>query len=443
MPNNFLEISDYDCTLRFLPGENMVSTRQEYAPEEPVEEPLDRADLSPVDQFPLIDDLPHAVRFNAYTLHLSIESCQNQGIISQVRDNLSAIDWYTEDTDLINLYLEYLINLLNERQEESFGTEITENSALQYSLDSINEPDRRSALVAPVGLEISYKAPKNMVDVYIKKLRRLLQNTGLMDGYGSRIYKDAGNVLEVCSPVIKTKSGISDWFYKVHAVAKSIGLVYMPKKVTSGGMHINMSFNKSAHNWRLAYVNLLTIFANHPEINWVFNDPGDLDSAKCMALNSRYQKAYHKLFKNDMILSDEIWEDFSVCGGKESAINIKDGHHFEVRTFQMPRSEKEMIDMLDFLNSLVEFCIWSASCDLVVPLEIGVPDMVCERAEDRGYFMNGDEHKRCYLSKMWSGEEDFKFLLKTIGLDPARYRKYVRRNYQVRRASPYGKTYMV
>jgi hypothetical protein len=443
MPRDFLEISNN--TVRFLPEHpTEFSIGREYFPTESENtitdietEPIGIS--GPVGIFPLIDDLPSEVRANAYLLTSSMENCARQDLVRDAQAGLHSVDWYNEDPLLINAYLEYLIGAIS-------GVTYTgpfADDAHADDVHAINKPDGRSALMAPVGLEISYRAPGDRVDVYIKKLTEFLKPAGLLRGYGSRIYRDSGSVLEVCSPVIKTMSGISEWFDKVHTISRSIGLVYMPRKVASGGMHINMSFNKNLPNWKLAYVNLFTMFANHPEINWVFNDPADLGSAKCMALNSRYQCAYHSLVQNDMILSDDIWSDFSVCGGKESAVNVKDGHHFEVRTFQMPRSTSEMVDMLDFLNSLVEFCSWSAECGMVIPLEIGVPDMVCDAAEDRGYLMTSDTYSHCYLSKMWYGEESFKFLLETLGLDPKRYRKYVRRNYHVRRALPYGKTYMV
>ena len=114
-------------------------------------------------------------------------------------------------------------------------------------------------------------------------------------------------------------------------------------------------------------------------------------------------------------------------GGKTYAISCKDKYHFELRCFEMPRTKAEMKDFLDFVNHLFKFCHDMALEGIIIPL-LHHPISIFD-----GNII--------YEEKEITAVKDFNMLLKTINLNPNRFKKYVRRNFNVRR-DHYGKAYL-
>jgi len=279
---------------------------------------------------------------------------------------------------------------------------------------------------------------------YTDKLKRILKDNGLMEGYGSKVYKDGATVVEVCSPVHKNWKSMRDWFSVCDRLAKQYG--YLPWKRTSGGggMHLNISYNKTVKNWKLAYTNFFILIANHPELNWIFNEPSDDHTANALIGDKRFIEAYHECANNNFYLTDDIWNSFAVCGGKDVAINAKDAEHFEIRTFEMVRSTSDFKDVIELYNAMLGFCMEVAEWGIMIPLDVDIPVPYRSAVvEERGYLLPDDreENTLVFDRLMWSGESKFNELLRGLKLDPKKYRKYVRRNYHARRGDPYGEKY--
>lgn len=264
----------------------------------------------------------------------------------------------------------------------------------------------------------------------------------MLDGYGARVYKDCGDVIEVCTPIHKSRKSMEDWFKKTDSIARSVGLSPWKRKMGGGGMHINISYNKSLKNWKLAYLNFFIMIANHPEINWIFNEPSDNHTANSIVMDSTFTDMIESLKKSEPDAL-EIWDRCHSLGTKGFAINMKDEYHFEIRTFEMPRSSTELKDMVDFVNELLKFCANLASQGKMIPFDVEVPEFYMDEALERGYLKHGSDDMIFYFAGlMKTGTFHFNRLLKTIGLEPKRYEKYIRRNFYTRR-KVYGKKYML
>lgn len=277
----------------------------------------------------------------------------------------------------------------------------------------------------------------------ITRMRQILNEHKLLDGYGSRVYEGGTDIAEVCSPIFKTKTQMSNWFLQVDGLAKKHRYTTWKKSGGGGGVHLNVSYNETVPNWRLAYTNFFIMVANHPEINWIFNEPSDNHTANGLVLEDRFISTYHKLVTTkNRVVDEDIWNDFAVCGSKGRAINSKSHYHFEMRTFRMVKNNEELIDIVDFVNALLTVCMEVATWDVMIPLDVEIPVQYHED-EERGYKLpyTASDHL-VYPDKMWTAEADFNQLLRWIDLDPKRYRKYIRRNLLARRGAPYGKKYM-
>lgn len=277
----------------------------------------------------------------------------------------------------------------------------------------------------------------------IEFLTKKIKDAGLLEGFGTHIYSGGTDITEVCSPVHKTKLSIFKWFRQIDSIAKKSNYTPWAKKGKrgGGGLHINISYNKKVKNWQAAYVNFFVMIANHPEINWIFNEPSDDHTANSLLKDDRFIKAIHSLMLGRATVG-ETFTDLAVCGGKSYAINAKSPYHFEIRTFRMPRSEQELRDMIDFANALLLACMEVASWGVIIPIDVEVPTEYVDDAEIRGYRLPYENRPKVFVQRMWTAEANFNALLDWIGLDRKRYKKYIRRNYLTRRSEPYGKKYM-
>ena len=276
---------------------------------------------------------------------------------------------------------------------------------------------------------------------YTERIKKYLADEGL-NGFGSKVYRDCGNAIEVCTPVHKTWESMEEWFIKTDAFAKKNGLLSWKRTSGGGGMHVNISYNKTVPNWTLAYTNFFILIANHPELNWIFNEPSDNHTANAFVRHTYFIKPYHEMTKSDYKLTDKIWEKFQECNGKQYAINVKDSFHFELRTFEMVRSVKDLEVIVKLVNGMLKYCMELASRDVMLKLEIECPVSFMGEAEERGYILN-EQPIMIFEERMMNAVSSFNKLVKLVGMDPTSYRKFIQRNLYKRRKAPYGKKFMV
>lgn len=431
--------------------------------------------------FERTDGLPEPIR-ERYDQLLTLHECRSTrtstDAIANANEALSDGSNYSGSTTEMEFYLDYLISRV--QMENAQVNNVREKSNDEAFL--ANRRDGRSRLIAPMGFEYAYHPPRrickgltigtdfvaheqdrlvlsgeplNQARVQVLRRNRRTRHTTLdqvkdfmynhgiirKKQFGHRIYQD-GDCIEVCSPVHRSFASIREWFGKVHPAMRLMKMSTWSRKSGGGGMHVNISYNKDLPNWKLAYANFFMMVANHPEINWMFNEPSDNHTARCLASDNRFMEVVHKLKQRGWQWDDSLWPSLEVCGGKSVAINGKDEYHFELRTFRMVRDVSELMDVVEFVNSLLAACAEIASWGVLVPWELELPTSYCSEAEDRGYPMPDDSYLLVYDERMWTADSEFYTLLRDIGLDPAKYRKYAKRNYMSRRAHPYGKKYM-
>lgn len=324
-------------------------------------------------------------------------------------------------------YFNYLIEHLTECKESAGSDKLNEE---------INKPLLESDLITPIGFEYTYHGPQDikflkkitcknkpdinhLIDILKIRLRHHLKHKK------SRIYNDAG-LIEICSPVHKTKKELFNWYNEINSVCSEFQMKPHIKNKGGGGLHINVSYNKELEKWRETYINLFIMFANYPEINWILNEPSDNKTANSLQRNHGFIDAVIELQKKDFDI-DQVWKYFLRSGGKSYAISCKTEYHFEIRTFEMIRDKSELNDYVDFINQLLIFCNNAAKEGIMIPL-----------LEHPISIMNNNI---IYHEKEDTAVKDFNRLLTVIGLDPKRYKKYVLRNFYVRRKH-YGKTYL-
>jgi hypothetical protein len=335
-------------------------------------------------------------------------------------------------------YFEYLIGCI---RNPSPTLRLRKRHSLNH--DERIEKNRlttESDLIAPIGLEYTYHVPSDKtffrkitchIDPSVNDAIGLLK-VKLRDNFKekpARIYNDSG-LIEICSPVHKTSKDLYSWFDDIDETCKNYKMMPHHRKKGSGGLHMNISYNKDLDKWRETYINFFIMIANYPEINWILNEPSDNRTANSLQRCGTFVRAMyhiHAMEKKEEYNIEKVWKFFEGTGGKSYAISGKDAYHFELRCFEMPRTKQEMQDFLDFADRLLKFCHKIATEDIIIPL-LNHPISIFD-----GSIIYDEKEK--------TAVKDFNRLLKTIGLDPDRYRKYVKRNFKVRR-DHYGKAYL-
>lgn len=281
------------------------------------------------------------------------------------------------------------------------------------------------------------------VHFYVNKMKKLLDTAGIKT---MRVYKDSGCV-EIASEVLRTWPKVTKWFSSVDAIARKYRYKPWRRSVSSGGMHVNIGIDRTLPNWRLGYLNFFILVAQHPEINWVFNDPGDNSTANSLPTNMVFMRFLHTIMERnnqDLTTSqlEVIWGHIAKrgLGGRGHALGIRGNRYIEMRTFEMPRSPHEFRDMVEFVNALLKFSIEVGEWGILLPFECDLLTEDTDEIEERGYRLS-EQGPLHYPNLMWTAECEFNKLLRGVGLDPKRYRKYVRRNYHRRRS--HGVEYML
>jgi hypothetical protein len=95
---------------------------------------------------------------------------------------------------------------------------------------------------------------------------------------------------EVPTPIIKNKKDVTRCFKEFLSFVKTSNLsIDMDKaKCPLGGCHIHMDTSFMSIPFRTRFIkNVALYMTNHPELNWGFNDPNDIDNANSL-LTARY-----------------------------------------------------------------------------------------------------------------------------------------------------------
>lgn len=297
----------------------------------------------------------------------------------------------------------------------------------------INISDKRSWLKYPMGIEYSYLFPnkkitddENSHDKYLDSIRK---NLDLQDNILNiaKVYVDSGNVVEICSPVYRTWKEARNNFKLMHTHTKTLKLIPWSPKRGGGGGHINPSIPKrDGKIWTDYMYNLLVDVANRPYLGWIFNEPSDNHTAKCLWSNIAMKKFtnINNIEDRDFLLNDVDSRGF--------AVRVKDENHFEFRIFDMVRNERDLKDHLKFVSaymSYIEKLTLSNICIKKKSLKIKKVRTFWKKEE------NYDITRKNVVT-------EFKKLLQDIGLDYKDYRRFVERNLDVR-FNIYGKSHLV
>lgn len=383
----------------------------------------------------LIGNNQNFIQYDIIGLHPDVNS-KYLSLIEKVNNSV--------DNDIINLAVSTLRSNINEINNNlKFRNNILSYlDYLQKEISSYNKDEKnielnkhleKSDIICPIGLEYTYHCPEektmfkitgidsptidNLISVLKITLREKIKKEE------SRIYNDQG-LVEICSPVHKTKKDLINWFEDIDEFCKGFKMKPKNSKKGGGGLHFNLSYNKDLKNWKLTYINFFMFIINYPELNWIFNEPSDNNTANGMQKDNNLLKCVKELESNGV---EKAFEMYSNIGSKSSAISCKNKYHFELRIFEMVRSKDELIDFLNFVNSLLKLSNDLAIKDIKIPLFQHPISML--------------DGKIIYHEKEKTAVKDFNKLLKILKLDPKRYNKYVKRNFYVRKKQ-YGKKYL-
>lgn len=244
-------------------------------------------------------------------------------------------------------------------------------------------------------------------------------------------FEDAHNdgCLEVPSPIHKSLRD-AEVFYK-RLIKATRGLNVSPRIIRvdkrgaetyegTGGGHVHVEMPKS-HRARVSFLKqLIPIVANRPWLNWVFNEFMDEDNANALIFRSR---VLHYLtigtFEEDALgyrTEDPYIGMTEMLNSGDYAISLGNLRAtVEYRFFDAPRSWRQSKEHIEFALALTKFALKKVK--LKAPPEELLPSLVA--IGDMGSFGKAYTNVR-------SVEVLFKELVKTLGLDWRRYKKYLK-----------------
>jgi hypothetical protein len=257
----------------------------------------------------------------------------------------------------------------------------------------------------------------------LTRINEVKRATGLYPE--ARVYADNG-VVEVCSPVHRDWKSMREWYrWMVNELGSSVTVIN--KKKGSGGGHINCAMPKKLKE-KFMY-NLLVDIGNRPYLNWIFNDPSDNHTANCMWDSKDMQRIYEHVHKNkekwdadDSDFISTLGELITLTNSRGFAIRVKSEYHFEFRCFDAIRNERDLEDIVIFVSEYMR-SIYSMT------VAGNMFDSIGGTTDDLPNFAA-------------TARTDFNRLLRKIGLDPENYRRFIDRNFEVRR-KVYGKNNLI
>jgi len=274
-------------------------------------------------------------------------------------------------------------------------------------------------LLFTVGLEMTYHIPEDTsfcLDLTVTKyFSNILTDT-------HRIYIDQG-LLEICTTPKKNRKDLFEEYEKIDTLLKEHGFKPYIKNKGGGGLHINIGINKSHSKSGLLYFNLVNLISNYPELNWVFNEPSDNKTANNLQLSYLYITNYNMLYhKSDIELLD-----ITTMNTSKTYSMVLNKDYIELRFFEMSRDLNEFKDYLDLVEGLYS-----------ISNTLAKENVKCPLIRHKHMYLNDSLY---FFEKEYTAEEDFYNLLSVLKLNKNRYKKYIKRNLNVR-IEKYGKTYL-
>jgi hypothetical protein len=265
-----------------------------------------------------------------------------------------------------------------------------------------------------------------------------------------RIYNDA-SALEVATPPFSNLGEVKAYYSRLMPEISRLSLFTGKPLVThrsdtvSGGGHIHVAIPSSIKKDRtLLLVFLINVFrdiTNRPYLNWVFNDYGNIQSARSLVewkvkrtlygahgFDLATSPTFERLIfdKNPKVPRDfktsDILDVFDITKGyaikvsdKQSYERIKKPETLEFRFFDTKRNFEEIECHLEFVDKYLRHIEKISRRGKMIPLKI------CSLEDIKG------------MAQKDRGVSQFRDLLAQIGLDYARYQPFIRLNYLPRK----------
>ncbi len=120
-----------------------------------------------------------------------------------------------------------------------------------------------------------------------KQADRLRNSLTVAPWISRRVYADGDGVVEMPTPVMRTRDEVERCWADVEAACRRRRLTRWDPDVPSGGGHIHLGL-PTGRGWTggrrgLFLANFITELTEHPELNWCMNEPIDDANANCWA----------------------------------------------------------------------------------------------------------------------------------------------------------------
>lgn len=269
-----------------------------------------------------------------------------------------------------------------------------------------------------IGIEYTFlkrKQSKVTEDEIVKKIIKLSDKR---QKWNKNVHQDGRNVIEFASPVHHDWEDLLKTYRKTVAIAKKVSLVTKRHDEGSGGGHIHMGIPKHWNTkFRLKFLKILYLdLSSRPYINWIFNEPIDDKNASSLLTQREGVRFASHLSKSSFINLNKL-DNFS---GKSYCVRYDEEYDtVEFRGFDMVESEQMLEEYIEFINAYFRY-IYNVAKNNFYSTDFGV-----------SYYNINKTSLDRYRDKKFVVSE-FGRLLKELGLNPVKYRKYISKNYDVR-----------
>ncbi len=249
---------------------------------------------------------------------------------------------------------------------------------------------------------------------YSRKLEKELDKR---QRWNRETHRDGDGIIECPSPIHKNWNDMLTHYRVLTKAAKKVGLVTHKGDEGGGGGHIHMCIpQKMSTEDRLRFLSRIFLdMARRPYLNWIFNESVDVLNANSMLTSLEGFKFISTLMDKHYF---NIYDYNCLIGcTKDYGIRFKaDYDTIEFRIFDMPRDEQTLEEYIEFANAYFSFI----EKDMSYPSSCSV-DLYSLSNTSYDIFRD----KKHVI-------KEFNILLRELGLNPARYKKYIDRNYQER-----------
>jgi len=276
----------------------------------------------------------------------------------------------------------------------------------------------KEKLFTTIGIEYTFLKKKKVKMTEEEIVKKIIALSDKRQPWNKKVHQDGINVIEFASPAHKTWKDLLNTYRVTVATAKKVGLATKRHDEGSGGGHIHLGIPKHWHTtFRLKFLKVLYLdLSSRPYLNWIFNEPIDDKNASSL-LSSRdgiklLKKLEHKTYIN--------LNDVENISGKNFGVRY-DGDYdtVEFRIFDMVESEQMLEEYIEFVNAYFRY-IYNIVKNNYYSIEYGI-----------SYYNVSNKSLDKYREKKIV-VADFNKLLKELGLNPSKYKKYITKNYDAR-----------